>query len=377
MEYAVTELVGQVAECPELRGRQPAAWHPQPRDVPIIGTVQPQCPRAAVGGGSGRGHGARSIRLPVDDQMRVLPIRGTVCGMGVVEWLAELGGLATWGTLVRLTSRPEVEAAVAGGEIVKVGRGRYVLASVHAAKREAHRLSGTVSHASAALLWGWEVKQVPALPDVTVPKGRKVSLDRRRGVRLHRAELLASQVVDGVTSQDQTLLQCLRQLPFDEALAIADSALRDGFGQQALLAIGDLADGPGAPQVRRVAQAATARAANPFESVLRAIAMDVPGLSVQPQVEIGGLPAVVRPDLVDERLRIVLEADSFEWHGGRDELARDARRYNLLVVNGWLVLRFAWEDVMHDPAYVSETLTALVALAEGRTKVTCNCAASA
>ena len=57
---------------------------------------------------------------------------------------------------------------------------------------------------------------------------------------------------------------------------------------------------------------------------------------------------VARPDLVDDGLRIVLEADSFEWHGGRASLARDARRYNLLVVNGWVVLRFAWEQVMHE-----------------------------
>ena len=44
----------------------------------------------------------------------------------------------------------------------------------------------------------------------------------------------------------------------------------------------------------------------------------------------------------------LLEADSFEWHGGRDDLARDARRYNRTVVHGWLVLRSSW-DVMHDP----------------------------
>ncbi len=78
----------------------------------------------------------------------------------------------------------------------------------------------------------------------------------------------------------------------------------------------------------------------------------------------------MRPDLVDDRLRIVLEADSFEWHGGRSALARDARRYNTLVVDGWLVLRFAWEDVMHDPRYVRAVLVAATALAEMLTKAT-------
>ena len=74
----------------------------------------------------------------------------------------------------------------------------------------------------------------------------------------------------------------------------------------------------------------------------------------------------MRPDLVDERLKMVLEAESFEWHGGRAELKRDARRYNLLVVDGWIVLRFSWEDVMFDRDYVLDVLRAVV---DARTQV--------
>jgi very-short-patch-repair endonuclease len=116
--------------------------------------------------------------------------------------------------------------------------------------------------------------------------------------------------------------------------------------------------------MRRVARLASPRAANPFESVLRAIADDVPGLDVRAQVSIREPDIVARPDLVDVRLRIVLEADSFEWHGGRSQLSADARRYNLLVVNGWWVLRFSYEHVMLQPDYVRRVLVAMVALAE-------------
>jgi very-short-patch-repair endonuclease len=56
----------------------------------------------------------------------------------------------------------------------------------------------------------------------------------------------------------------------------------------------------------------------------------------------------------------VVEADSFEWHGGRRDLARDARRYNAFATHGWLVLRFAWEDVMIRADEVRATLTAAV-----------------
>jgi very-short-patch-repair endonuclease len=171
------------------------------------------------------------------------------------------------------------------------------------------------------------------------------------------------------TSPEVTLEQCLRHLPFDEALAVADSALRAGFGAQAIAAIADRARGPGSPQIRRVAELATPRAANPFESVLRAIAADVGGLRMPAQVVIRDGAFVVRPDLVDERLRIVAEADSFEWHGGRAALAADARRYNMLVVAGWIVLRFSWEDVMFRSDEVRRVLVEAVALAQLMGKV--------
>ena len=77
-----------------------------------------------------------------------------------------------------------------------------------------------------------------------------------------------------------------------------------------------------------MAAQASPLAANPFESVLRSICDDVPGLRVRPQVEIHDPHFLGRPDLVDDELRLVLEADSFEWHGGRAALARDASRYN-------------------------------------------------
>ena len=77
-----------------------------------------------------------------------------------------------------------------------------------------------------------------------------------------------------------------------------------------------------------------------------------------------GLALDVRPDLVDGPLRLVVEADSFEWHGDRAALRRDARRYDLLGADGWMVLRFAFEDVMHDHAWVRSVLAATVVRTE-------------
>lgn len=288
--------------------------------------------------------------------------------MHVVEWLEELGGVASRATLVRLTSRARVDRALKAGDVVADAPGRYALPHADEAVRAAHRLSGVLSHESAALHHGWEIKSVAARPHVTVPKNRKVAPARVSSVHLHRADLHPDDISGIATSPALTLEQCLRTLPFDAALAVADSALRNGTLPAVLRRIAVGARGPGSAQVRRVAREARAEAANPFESVLRAIALDVDGLTVRPQRVISASTGTVRPDLVDEDLHIVLEADSFEWHGRRASLRKDCRRYNLLVTDGWLVLRFAWEDVMHDQDYVRAALVNITNLVAGRTE---------
>ena len=296
--------------------------------------------------------------------------------MHVSDCLNRLGGIASRAQLVSAVSRREVDRALRHGEIVAVGRGRYAVSSIDDGVRRAHALNGVLSYTSAALHHGWEVKTVPERPHVTVPRKRKVPQDRRSGVELHRADLTSDEIVGIATSKELTLTQCLRSLPFAEALAVADSAAR--HGERSLLRrVAVTARGPGSPQIRRVIDAARGEAANPFESALRAIALNVPGLDVEPQVLIRSGSRPIRPDLVDRERRIVLEADSFEWHGERVALRRDARRYNLLVVDGWIVLRFAWEDVMFDTDYVHQMLVAAVALVDRRTQVhSCTCSAA-
>ncbi|MEZ0578098.1 DUF559 domain-containing protein [Nocardioides sp. MH1] len=282
--------------------------------------------------------------------------------MEVVELLTRLGGVATRAQLIDATSRREVDGALATGGIAVLSRGRYALPELDHARAVAHGLSGVLCLASAALEHGWAVKAVPSAPQVAVRPNRKVAAGRRAGVEVRWFDLGPDDVDGHLTSPDRTLLDCLRHLPFDEALAIADSALRSGYPRARLRALVRDARGRDAVRMRLVGGSASAAAANPFESVLRAIALPVRGLTLVPQVPIyrGGV-FLGRPDLVDERLRIVVEADSFEWHGDRAALRADARRYNAFVTDGWLVLRFSWEDVMLAPGDVAGVLTAAVA----------------
>lgn len=261
--------------------------------------------------------------------------------------------------LVNLTSRRALDEAVDSGEIVRVNRGRYAAPGVQRGTQLALQVTGHVCLTSAALGYGWAVKMIPDLPQVAVPKDRRLPTGSRSSMEPTWVDLRPHEVEGLATSRSKTLEMCGRRLPFDEALAVADSALREGFAKDELSQLAASARGPGSARLRRVAELADGRAANPFESVTRAIAIDVPGLDVEPQVKIrGALGLDVRPDLVDRRRRIVIEADSFAWHGDRAALRRDARRYDLLVANGWTVLRLAWEDVMHDQQWVRSILVA-------------------
>jgi very-short-patch-repair endonuclease len=65
-------------------------------------------------------------------------------------------------------------------------------------------------------------------------------------------------------------------------------------------------------------------------------------------------------DLGDREHRVALEADSFEFHGTRDALKRDAERYGELAVEGWTVVRFSYEHVMSRQDYVLTQVRAAV-----------------
>lgn len=100
--------------------------------------------------------------------------------------------------------------------------------------------------------------------------------------------------------------------------------------------------------------------------MLRAIALDITGLRVQPQHEIAEEEVWAMVDLAVATLRLVLEAEGFQFHGGRAAFEKDCRRYTGLVCIGWTVLRFTWLQVMKDPDWVRGQLIAAVALCQQR-----------
>lgn len=278
--------------------------------------------------------------------------------------LVELGWVATRRQLLAVAPRSTVDAMLADGTLHAVARGRYALPLDQPARVTAHRLAGVAAYQTAAQHWGIPMKWPPPKPQVVVPRGRRVAQQVQAEIAISWRALPPHDVVDGwVTTPLRTVLDCAATLPFDEALAIADSAMRTGrvTGTAMRTAAGE-APARGRERITCVAEHADGRAAGPFESVVRAIALAVPGLRVVPQVRIHSNGRfVAQVDLADERLRIVIEADSFEFHGDRQLFDRDCRRYDELVADGWLVLRFSWEQVMTRPEWVRQMLVAAVA----------------
>lgn len=265
--------------------------------------------------------------------------------------IIRLGGVATWAELIAELGRAGLRRALDSGSIIRVGRGRYVIGAVSEHRRRAHGLTGVLSHLSAAVHHGWKVKLVPTEAWITVPRTRHVR-GSREGVRLHWADLSAEELSAGVTSPLRTVLDCARALPFDEALAVADSTLRSGrVSKTALRAAAAAARGPGSSMVRRVARHADHRAVNPLESVLRALALEA-GLDLTPQLVVAEPGFFAVADLGDEQLRLVVEADGFEHHGTRAGLRADCARHTGYALHGWTSLRFSYEDAMYASDWV-------------------------
>ena len=194
--------------------------------------------------------------------------------------------------------------------VVHDARGAYSLPTAPAALRAANAHAGVVSHLSAAAAHGWELKSTPELPHLTVPRNRNVDRAARTASVPHGATLTDGEIQARVTSPERTVTDCLVSLGQVDAMCVADSAIRHGaFSNDSLQLLADGLTGPGCARARRIAARADGRAANPFESTLRCIALGVRGLHVEPQVTICEQGYRARPDLVEVRRRIVIEAD--------------------------------------------------------------------
>jgi very-short-patch-repair endonuclease len=310
----------------------------------------------------------------------------------LVSILQRSGGSARFADLSGLASARSIRAALEGGQIRRVAKGVYALPEDASALTVARANGGILSPESAALHHGFEVMTRPLLPHVTLGRTQ-----RRRATdlacTLHRTDEPLSNSAPGVARPDaetdrdlshsvsvrrtgpprpwtgsgratsplRTVLDCARFLPFGETLAIADSAVRSGKVQPEILkAAAEALRGAGRRTAIRVADLLDGRSESALESMLRARLIEAGITGFIPQYTISGQGFSARVDLANPQLRIVLEADSFAFHGTRAALRKDCRRHVNLAMCGWLLLRYSWEDVILNEDWVGESLGAVI-----------------
>lgn len=269
--------------------------------------------------------------------------------MDAVEALEQLGGIARAADIVALSSRRRLRTAVSNKAITHVDRDRYALPVTDLGRRLAVEHNLHLTHLSAALHHGLEVRASPSVPHLLLPSGQDPPTSK---ARFWTYDARREELEGWSTGPLLTVMLCARDLSFASALTVADSALRHGSVTHEELVVASHAwRGGNKEQVEKVAAYANGLVANGFESGLRAITAAA-GYEFIPQFEVHVGSLTMHPDLVDPINGIILEADSWVFHADREAHDRDCQRYTMLAADGWIELRFTYDQVMFQPDYV-------------------------
>lgn len=238
-----------------------------------------------------------------------------------------------------------------------------------------------LGHASAAVVHGLPVWGVD-LSDVHVVRGAHGHGSRREaGVMHHAAQLPDDHVVevDGllVTSPARTVADLCRELPFEQAVAVADACLHQGCASedeiQEILLWQD--DWPGSRGAARSLSFADKRAESVLESRgrvrMRQAGLPDPELQVDVLDEDGAF--VARADFLIRAYSTIVEADGRVKYlvetAGRpleEVIWAEKRREDALRALGYEVVRYTWSDLAEAPAAFRRRILAAFARASGR-----------
>jgi len=223
---------------------------------------------------------------------------------------------------------------------------------------------GVLVGSSAAQLWGM-VDEVDGPITVAVRSGRAVKAPR--GVRVVRSDRMVTRATTRsglpVSARSDAALEHVIALGRIRGTEFADRAL-----QRRWLTTRDLdrrldQKAPGNAVLRQVRSTLEVGAEAESERMLHQLLREagLSGWTANPRLVIAG--QVVRPDIVFEKLKLAIEADGFRYHSKSGRYQHDRTRQNALVLAGWMVLRFTWEDLTERPQYVVDQIRAAISAA--------------
>lgn len=202
-----------------------------------------------------------------------------------------------------------------------------------------------------------------------------VGITLHRTLRLDKVDVV---VADGIptTTAARTLIDLAGDVPNEELESMFDTARRLGLVSTAHLAqrVEALCGRgvKGSAEIRELV--AAHRATKPAESRLeiklwRLLRRYLPRFEIQPERQFVTRRAdgeQARLDVAFAPIKYGVEAEGWEWHGGRLQWKRDKRRTASLEAGGWRLTFVTWDDVVHHPA---ETIERIVAAYTERAKL--------
>lgn len=266
--------------------------------------------------------------------------------------LHRVGGAAPVRTLrQRGISRRAIDAAVSSGSVIKVRRGILAVPGAAADFVSAVTHNGRLTCVSAASHFGlWCLNSSSPL-HMCCPDGAS-------GVHVnHRSLTVPAHPYLPLVGLGDVLLHALRCRPLPEAVVIVESAVRRG--DIALSFLFEHLEGDRNGKARTALQQVTGCAESPIEVVARLLFVAA-GFHVETQVRIEGVGRV--DFLLNDSL--VVEIDGAAFHSDRKALRRDHRRNNSTLLNGFLILRYGYEDVMFEQEAMLDEIR--LALRRGR-----------
>lgn len=254
-------------------------------------------------------------------------------------------------------SPAQIKRVVRGTPLTPVRRGWYAATNVEPSVLRAVELGGALSCWQALAIRGaWQ----PPVGDGSLHIRVAECSGPLPGATVHAAPVRAGlqPVIDPIDPPALAMLCMAKCLPWNESVAVLDSAVRVGIiHADDCGAVLEMAGGIGG----RILDALDPSAESGLESLLRLRLLGL-GLPIRTQVWIQG---ILRADfLIGDRL--VVEADGRAYHTGEAAHQRDVDRDNALKRLGYLSYHFTYSDVVHKPGYVEDVLVPLIRRGEHR-----------
>ena len=301
----------------------------------------------------------------------------------ILRKIGRLGGVARTKTLAANShARAVLTQLVASGELIRIRPGCYAIPDAPTELKIACLSGGKLTCVSAVHFAGLRTLSTPN--QVHVSRDRNIGKfylppDLRPKLLVHREPSTWSDVTSHVQIVARTRFPVAAAYqseifapwpaifarlavcqPLRSAVVALDSGLHAGvIDKPDVLALLD-------PVQHRQAIDAVSLACASSQSVLESLArleLMQAGFSVEPQVWIQGVGYV---DLLVEE-RVVPELDGFTYHSDREQFRKDRFRDRELTKLGYIVLRFAYSEVMgHDELITSEVRAVLAGRSELR-----------